>query len=170
MPIAHVPIRICHTLDLAFVATEALCANTFRKASLLVQEAGSLCAACIPIPVLGALHGTLFAHESLFAFAGSRTLGGMLLALTPTFTTANATHCILRTAEATVTAHESFLAEALASVCSSRSALTLTRADATLVVLGARGFAFVAEETIFALAESHLFHSVVEAKAIASAD
>jgi len=51
-----------------------------------------------------------------------------------------------------------------------RSTLTLTGTDATLVVFGTRGIAFVAEETSITLAEGFLFHSVVEASSMATAD
>jgi len=98
MTIANIPVCVGHTLDLAFIATEALFADTLGEASLFVHEAGSVRTACISIAVFGAFHTALLTHESLFAFANSLTLGLVLLAHSPGGTTTNTTHGILRAA------------------------------------------------------------------------
>jgi hypothetical protein len=98
MTIANIPICVGHALDLAFIATEALFANTLGEASLFVHKAGSVCTARSSVAVFGAFHAALFTHETLFAFANSLTLGLVLFAHSPGRTATNTTHGILSAA------------------------------------------------------------------------
>jgi len=170
MAIANIAVRAGRTLGTTIATRETLLADALGRFGLLVHEAGTIAVADIALATLGTLSGALLAHETLLASANSGALAGVLLAGTATLATTHAAEGVLCTAEATVTAHETFLAKALPTIGASRHTLTLAGANAALAVLRASGFALGTEETLFALTEGDLLHLIVQALTVAGAD
>lgn len=170
MTITHIAVGVLWTRNLALLACEALLTNALSLPRLVVHEASALVITCIALRILGTLNRAFAAHETFLALAHSGALAGVLLAGTPILTTAYTPKSILGAPQTTVTTHEACFAEALPSVGSTRDALSLTRADATLGILRTSSRAFFAQESLFALAECDLFHFVVHAFTVATAD
>lgn len=161
--VADVAIFVGLTLHLTLVTGEALLAHALRLLAVRIHEAGTIVRADLTILGSRAFCATFLAHESLLALAHSGSFVAFLLANTSVRTTTYTSEWISSALECAVASHETLTAQALTSRCTTWHTLTLSRANTSLVILGAGGLALVAKETLLALAECDLLDFVVHA-------
>lgn len=168
--IANISIFVLLTLNIAVITDKALLAHTFGLLRLGIHEACAMTRANVSVLLSWALGTALLAHEPLLAFADSGAFIAFLLAHTSVRATTDATQSITLALQCTIAAHEPFLADAATTFRSPRHTLSLSRADATFVVLGTCCLTIIAQKAFLALAECDLLHLVVHASTMSGAD